>query len=132
MARKEVEIKIEDGRDAGKVFKITEMPAVPMDKWVTRALILLGKSDKGIGALAGTSFESILKALSAADYDETEKLLNELLACCSFLKDGVSVPMKGDMIDSVIEEWTTIMRLRVEALKVNLGFLEQDVESTSK
>lgn len=132
MARKEIEIKIEDGRDAGKTFKITEMPAVQMDKWVTRALLLLGKSGKGIGALTNMSVEEILESLSDCNYESTEKLLEELLACCSFLKDGVRVPMKGDMIDSVIEEWTTIFRLRIESLKVNLGFLEQDVESTSK
>lgn len=132
MARKEVEIKIEDGRDAGKTFRIVEMGAIQADKWVTKALLLLGKSEFNIGVLNHMSFEEILKALSKCDYEQVEKLLNELLACCSFNKDGVSVPMKGDMVDSVIEEWTTVMRLRIEALKVNLGFLEQDVESTSK
>ena len=132
MARKEVEIKIEDGRDANKVFKITEMPAVPMDKWATRALLLLGKAGMNIGVLNTMSINDILTALSKSDYDATEKLLDEMLSCCSFIKDGVSVPMKGDMIDSVIEEWTTIFRLRIEAIKLNLGFLEQDVESTSE
>ena len=132
MARKEVEIKIEDGRDAGKTFRIVEMGSVQADKWVTRALLLLGKSGKGIGALTQMSVDEIVESLSSCSYEETEKLLDELLACCSFIKDGASVTMKGDMIESVIEEWTTIFRLRIEALKVNLGFLEQDVESTSK
>lgn len=132
MARKEIEIKIEDGRDAGKTFRITEMGAVQADKWVTKALLLLGKSGMGIGALTQMSYDDVIKSLSECNYEETEKLLDELLPCCSFLKDGVSVPMKGDMVDSVIEEWTTIFRLRIEVLKVILGFLEQDVESTSK
>ena len=132
MARKETEIKIEDGRDAGKVFKITEMPAVQMDKWATRALLLMGKSGTGIGMLAAMNLEDILEALSKASYEETEKLLDELLACASFMKDGVSVPMKGEMVNSVVEEWTTIFRLRIEALKLNLGFLELGGESTSE
>jgi len=132
MARKEVEIKIEDGRDAGKVFKITELPAVQMEKWATRALLLLGKSGMGIGVFTKMKFEDILESLSKADYNETEKLLDTMLECCSFEKDGVSVVMKGTMTDSVIEEWTTIFRLRIEAIKLNLGFLELDAESASK
>lgn len=132
MARKETEIKIEDGRDAGKVFKITEMPAVPMDKWATKALLLLGKAGMNIGVLNTMDLNDILQALSKASYEETESLLDEMLACCSFQKDGVSVIMKGAMVDSVIEEWTTIFRLRIEAIKLNLGFLEEDAESASK
>lgn len=132
MARKEIELKIEDGRDAGKVFKITELPAVQMDKWTTRALLLLGKSGMNIGALSRMTVPDILAALSKADYDETEKLLEVMLESCSFEKDGVSVSMKGAMVDSVIEEWTTIFKLRVEAIKLNLGFLEPDAESASK
>lgn len=132
MARKEVEIKIEDGRDAGKVFKITEMPAIQIDKWATKALLLLGKAGMNISVLNSMNVEDIITALSKADYDETEKLLSEMLACCSFQKDGVSVIMKESMVDSVIEEWTTVFRLRIEAIKLNLGFLEQDVESTSE
>ena len=132
MARKEVEIKIEDGRDAGKVFKITEMPAIQIDKWATKALLLLGKAGMNISVLNSMNVEDIITAISKADYDETEKLLSEMLACCSFQKDGVSVIMKESMVDSVIEEWTTVFRLRIEAIKLNLGFLEQDVESTSE
>ena len=132
MARKEVEIKIEDGRDAGKVFNVKEMPAMQMDKWVTRALLVLGKAGMNISVLNAMDIEKILSALSKADYEETESLLKEMLECCSFQKDGVSVVMKESMVDSVIEDWTTVFRLRVEAIKLNLGFLEQDVESTSK
>ena len=42
MARKEIEITIKDGRDAGKVFKITEMGAVQSDRWATKVVSLLG------------------------------------------------------------------------------------------
>lgn len=38
---KSVEITVEEGRDKGKKFKITEMPAVKMDKWATKALLIL-------------------------------------------------------------------------------------------
>ena len=130
--RKEIEIKIEAGRDAGKVFKIEEMPAVQMDRWVTRALCMLGRSGSGISAIGGSTMEELLQAFSKLDFKDSEPLLNELLACCSFKKDGTLVKMEGSMVDSVIEDWTTIFKLRIEALKLNLGFLEEGGDLTSK
>jgi len=130
--RKEIEIKIEAGRDAGKVFKIEEMPAVQMDRWVTRALCMLGRSGSGLSAIGGSTMEELLQAFSKLDFKDSEPLLNELLACCSFKKDGTLVKMEGSMVDSVIEDWTTIFKLRIEALKLNLGFLEEGGDLTSK
>lgn len=130
--RKEVEIKIEAGRDAGKVFKVEEMPAVQMDRWVTRALCMLGRSGSGLSAIGGSTMEELLQAFSKLDFKDSEPLLDELLACCSFKKDGTLVKMSGSMIDSVIEDWTTIFKLRIEALKLNLGFLEEGGDLTSK
>lgn len=130
--RKEIEIKIEEGRDAGKVFKVEEMPAVQMDRWVTRALCMLGRSGSGLSAISGMTMESLLQAFSKLDFKDSEPLLDELLACCSFKKDGSLVRMGGSMTDSVIEDWTTIFKLRIEALKLNLGFLEQGGDLTSK
>lgn len=132
MARKEIEIKIEEGRDAGKTFKITEMSALQADKWVTKALCLLGKSKFDISSLGSMSMPEILTAMSGLNFEETEPLLNQLLECASFKKDGVDVPMKGSMVDSVVEDWATLFRLKVESLKLILGFLEQGGESTSE
>lgn len=130
--RKQVEIKIDAGRDAGKVFKVEEMPAVQMDRWVTRALCMLGRSGSGLSAIGGMTMEDLLAAFSKLDLKDSEPLLDELLGCCSFMKDGVLVKMTGAMVDSVIEEWTTIFKLRIEALKLNLGFLEEGGDLTSK
>ena len=130
--RKQVEIKIDAGRDAGKVFKVEEMPAVQMDRWVTRALCMLGRSGSGLSAIGGMTMEDLLAAFSKLDLKDSEPLLDELLGCCSFMKDGVLVKMTGSMVDSVIEEWTTIFKLRIEALKLNLGFLEEGGDLTSK
>lgn len=124
--RKEIEIKIEQGRDANKVFKIKEMSASQMDRWAIKALILLGKGGNGGIAKLGTmGFKEILEAFGNAEYEKAEPLLQELLECCSFEKDGSSVVLKKDFIDGVVEDWTTLMRLKIEALKLNLGFLEQ-------
>lgn len=130
--RKEIEITIEEGRDAGKTFKIVEMSAVQMDRWATRALCLVGKSGSNIVELFGMGADGMLKVLGSLGYESSEPLLNELLECCSFKKDDTFVPMKGSMVESVIEDWTTIFRLRMEALSLNLGFLEIGDESKSK
>ncbi|MBO7712483.1 MAG: hypothetical protein J6S85_02870 [Methanobrevibacter sp.] len=130
--RKEVEIKIEAGRDAGKVFKVEEMPAVQMDRWITRALCMLGRSGSGLSMIGGMTMEDLLSAFSKLDFKDSEPLLDELLSCCSFKKDGTLVKMTGSMVDSVVEDWTTIFKLRIEALKLNLGFLEEGGDLTSK
>lgn len=130
--RKEKEIKIEEGRDAGKVFKITEMPAFQMDRWATRALLVLGKAKKGgILTIGSMSTEDLLSSLSGVCYDDAEPLLQELLECCAFVKNGQSIVLTKDMIDGIIEDWTTLFKLRMEALNLCTGFLEQgDGENT--
>lgn len=132
MARKEKEITIEEGRDAGKTFKITEMGAVQANKWIIRALGVFGKSGTDFNYIRSMDMESLLQEFVKTNYAETEPLLDELLSCVSFVKDGVSVAMKGNMIDSVIEDWGTIFRLQLESLMLNIGFLEQGGESTSE
>jgi len=130
--RKEIEITIEQGRDAGKTFKITEMGSVQMDRWATKALCLFGRSNQDLRAIAKMGVLEIIKAFSSVPYEEAQPLLDELLACASFKKDGVYVAMKGSMIDGVVEDFTTLFRLRVEALKIHFGFLGQGGESGSK
>ena len=45
MARKVEYITIDqEGRDQGKTFKITEMPALKAEKWATRAFLALAAS----------------------------------------------------------------------------------------
>lgn len=130
--RKEIEITIEKGRDAGKTFKITEMGAVQMDRWAVKALCLFGRSGQGLGTLANMGFVEIINAFSKVNYDDAQPLLDELLACASFKKDGVYVAMKGSMIEGVVEDFTTLFRLRVEALKLHFGFLGDGGESKSE
>lgn len=130
--RKEKEITITEGRDAGKTFKITEMSATQADRWATKALCLVGKSGCSIIDLFNKiSTGGILNVLGDLGYDGAEPLMEELLNCCSFKKDGVDVQMKGAMVDSVIEDWTTIFKLRKEALDLTINFLEQGGESKS-
>lgn len=129
--RKEIEIKIEEGRDAGKVFVVKEMPATQMDAWLTRAIGILG-SDKSLVDVLGLTMSELMLHLSKNNYEEAKILFDELLSCCSFKQDNNLVPMKKDMVDSVVEDWTTLARLKNESFALNLGFFGEGGESTSK
>ena len=122
--RKEVEITIEEGRDKGKTFKITEMSATQADSWALRALCLLGKSGITLEKLGSLDMDAIFQLLGNLGYEFSKPLIDELLECASFKKDGVYVPMKGAMIDSVVEDVSTLFRLKMEALTLTLGFLD--------
>ena len=108
------------------------MSAVQADRWATRALCLFGKGGVTIEQLGSLDVNAILKVLGELGYDLSEPLLDELLECASFKKDGVYVPMKGAMIDSVVEDFKTLFRLKMEALTLTLGFLDSGEELKSK
>lgn len=129
MARKQIDITIEDGRDKGKVFKIEEMSAVQMDKWVMKALGLLGRDGADISLIGNMTLQDMLASISKSPVDDVQPLFDELLACCYFKDENREVQLKGNIIDSIVEDWTTLTQLKVEALKLNLGFLEQGGES---
>ena len=129
---KEVEFTMDEGRDAGKTFKIKEMPAYQMDKWVTRLLGCFAKENITIGDVVDMSFVELTNNIYKIDSEEEKnKLFDELLASCYLKKEGVEIAMKGNNIDSFVEEWQTLFRLKEEAIKLNLGFFAGGVESTS-
>lgn len=132
MARKEIEITIEEGRDAGKTFKITEMPATQADKWVTKVIGLVGRNGMNAVDISNMSFQELAISLIKSKPEESEPLFDELLGCCSYVKEGASVSMRGQMADSVIEDWSTLFKLKNEALKLIFGFFEEGGELTSK
>lgn len=130
---KEIEFTVDAGRDAGKTFKITELPAVQMDKWLTRLLGCFANQGLTIYDIQEMTFAQMCASIYKIDSDEEkERLFDELLASCSLKKEGVDIVMKGNNINGFVEEWRTLFRLREEALKLNLGFFENGEESTSK
>jgi hypothetical protein len=117
-------------RDNGKVFEITEMPADAAERWCLRARILLAEatnqpmpeaSDSGeAAALAamGIQFNNlrIWRALSSPDLDEVWNYIQYRH------KAGQPALPITTGENSVIEEIDTRLRLRSEALMLNLGF----------
>ena len=129
---REVEFTMDEGRDAGKTFKIKEMPAYQMDKWVTRLLGCLARQELSVADFVEMSFAQLANCMYKIESDdEKNKLFDELLGCCYLMKEGIEIAMKGNNINSFIEEWQTLFRLKEEAIKLNLGFFSGGEESTS-
>ena len=138
MSRKTVTITIEEkNRDHGKKFKITEMSAVALDKWASKALLALANSsadlplDDAIGIqgwakLVDKSF--LFKIFSQLKYELARPLYDELLSCCAYI-DGVTATGRELSIsnaDEIIEELSTLFKLRWEVLKLSFDFLDQE------
>ncbi|MDR2077024.1 MAG: hypothetical protein LBP61_08890 [Desulfovibrio sp.] len=128
MARKETIVTLQD-RDRELSFKIREMPATRLESWIIRALLLIAGSGKGVPE--GTDIraagyflaEKGLAALGSLDFDQARPLLDDLLGCCSLVIDKLEKRLTPEIADDHIEDVRTIFALRLEALKLNLGFL---------
>lgn len=136
MARRTVELTIED-RGNPLHFIIREMPATKLEAWIIRALLLIVGADievpngsdlKSAGAFLA---ERGVTSLGSVDYDKAAPLLDELLGCCSRRLDKVEERCTPDTVDGYIEDVSTLFKLRMEAAKLNLGFLAAEVERLS-
>jgi hypothetical protein len=136
MARKESIITIQD-RDQELTFKIREMAATKLESWIIRALLLVagsgaqvpdGSDIKKAGAFLA---EKGLTALGNIDFEKAQPLLDELLGCCSRVVERVEERCTPESVDNYILDVTTLFRLRMEAIKLNLGFLGPEVERLS-
>jgi len=139
MARKTKAVQITaEGRDKGKTFWLTEMGAVPAEKWADRALLAFAKSGRNempediqAGGAAGLMAIGI-RAITTVDFADAEPLMDEMLSCVLFVPDPqktdqmtkqpITRPViwEGDAAD--IEEVGTILKLRSEVIELHLGF----------
>jgi len=135
MPRRTTEVTIPDeGRDQGKIFIITEMPARKAEKWANRALVLLSK---GAGATIAREIDENsgwagvaavgLGAIGSLDWKDAEPLLDEMLECVQ-IRTGPSV-VRPLVADDDVEEIATLVRLRKAALELHAGFSLADVLS---
>ncbi|WP_369608220.1 hypothetical protein [Snodgrassella alvi] len=127
MARKTKDITIESGRDAGKSFRITEMPILQADKWAQRAIFAIARAgvDTGSINMNGGMLEMARLALDVVGKIDPEvggDLLDELLSCVQIIPTG-GVP-RSLVMDSDIEDIKTLFVLRKEVLALHIDFLK--------
>lgn len=129
MARRTVDVTISaEGRDKGKVFRITELPADEAEEWAMRAILALANNGVDIPeevmanpSLAGIAFVGT-KALGRINANEAIPLLKTMMSCVTVVTDvGVARSLvEGPGAD--IEEIQTRLFLRAEVISLHLGF----------
>ena len=126
----------EEGRDQGKVFVLTEMPASRAESWAMRALLALmaggvevpeGFERMGMAAMA----EVGIKALAGLKWEVAEQLLAEMRSSVQIMPDSSKPHIVRNLIEEDIEEITTRITLRAEVWKLHTGFLKAVVHSIS-
>jgi hypothetical protein len=118
------------GRDSGKQFFITEMPAAQSEDWGFRAGLLLvnagvniPKNAQKLGMMAVLS-ASISNIAGNLDWYALKPLLDELMGCVKIIPDPKNSTVMRDLIGDDIEEPLTRAKLKKEALMLHLDFFK--------
>lgn len=138
MARKVMKYTIQSdgGRDAGKAFLLTEMPARAGHAWATRALFAVMNSgieiDDGLlqSGFAGLAAVGI-KALSRVPFEVAQPLLHDLLSCVEIMPNADRPEVVRRLIDDDTEEIKTLFALQKEVLSLHMDFFTAAAQSTS-
>jgi len=153
MARKEKIFTVTaNGRDKGKQFKITEMSARSGEEWafkvasalistgiqvpdhITKSLVAMSAEKPGgpdeaaqemHDSIMGSGMVALAKfgitALAKVPFEYSKPLMDQLLTCVEYVATAnVSIPLD----ESHIEEPSTYFRLKVEAFKLHVAFLQ--------
>lgn len=128
----EVKIELDDGVDfEGKArklkFVIRKMGAFSAEAWMIRAGLLLGA--EVVQLQNKRDFGDLLAALCKVKYEDAKPLLDELLDCCLIEVEGVRKNVTPAL--HMVQLPTTLIRLRMEALKANFFFLQDAAKSSS-
>lgn len=116
-----------EGRDKGKSFLITEMPADQAERWAMRALLGMMRSgvqlpDEALSAGMAAISSYGLQMLAGLPEELFLSLMDEMMACVQYVQPigGTRPLMEGEGAD--IEELSTRITLRRAVLELHLGF----------
>lgn len=128
MARKTQTITITaEGRDKGKVFFVTEMPASQAEKWAGRAFLAMAKSGVQIPdhiqqmGLAGIATVG-LKAFGGIEWGMAEPLIDEMFDCVKFIPNPSKPSVIRGLVEDDTEEVSTRLKLRADIFELHTGF----------
>lgn len=117
----------DDGRDKGKVFVLTELPASRAEEWATRAIFALmnsgaelpdGFERSGMAGMAQVGF----KALGQLPWEIAKPLLAEMFECVQIMPTPSRPDMLRGLLEDDIEEIMTRVKLRAEVFKLHVDF----------
>ncbi len=130
MARKEEFVTIVDeGRDKGKVFKLTEQSAIDIDRWANRATHAIVRAG---GALPDEILKmGIIGVLSVGyhrlqniPWSDLEPLLDDLLKCVQIVPTPSQPNVVRKLFPDDIEEVQTLRYLREQVFILHTGFIK--------
>jgi hypothetical protein len=130
MARKEITVTIVDeGRDKGKVFKLTEQSAIDIDKWANRAThsivraggVLPDEIQKmGIIGILVVGFNRLMHI----PWADLEPLLDDLKKCVEIVPTPNQPNVVRKLFPNDIEEVQTLRTLREQVFVLHVGFIK--------
>ena len=132
------DVAIEEGRDAGKVFRVTELDAYSAEKWIARLVFAAGRSNAplsdqaaagGIGGLLRLDPIAILQIIAGIPWELAEPLWDQMFSCVSRVVPAA--PLGRVLVADDIEEFGTRFQLRKIWLEVQFGFYLGGGPSTS-
>ncbi len=128
----------EEGRDKGKVFVVTEMPAWIAEKWSYRLLLALARAGVDVKQIEGTGVAGLaaagIMAMPMLDFRDAEPLLDEMMDYIKIKPDprtdhtrALVRHEEGDGDD--VEEVPTFIKLRGEFLELHTRFFGKGTSS---
>lgn len=129
MARRTADVTITaEGRDKGKTFRITELPADEAEEWAMRTILALANNGVDIPeevmanpSLAGLAFVGT-KALGRINANEAIPLLKTMMSCVTVVPEVGIARSIVEGAGADIEEIQTRLFLRAEVISLHLGF----------
>ena len=133
---REKTVTIED-RGNPLTFRIREMPAVQLESWTMRAVLVLAgagsdvPADGGVEGAAAYLAKHGLSALGRIDFDKAKPLLDEMLGCASRVVDRIEERVTPETADAYISDFRTLLKLRKECLALNFDFFSAGAPSAT-
>jgi hypothetical protein len=120
----------DEGRDKGKVFKLTELSSRAAERWANRVLFSLMNAGvevpENLRAMGVSGLVSVgIKALGSIPFHIAEPLLDEMMQCVELApnpSDRNILRPYSSFVESDIEEIATIYKLRKEVVGLHTDF----------
>lgn len=122
-------VKIDrEGRDNGKAFLITEMsPMSQLDWGASAALIMVnagvtlpdGAGEMGFAGLFGVDMSNLRNSIK---WEELKPLVDDLMGCVKCVPNPSDPDTSRMVIDSDIEEVSTLLTLQSEVFRLHVNF----------
>lgn len=124
------------GRDQGKLFQITEMPALQAEKWAWRAFLAMARSgveiDDEVASQGMIGIAALgLRALTRVNAEDLIPLLDEMMTCVRVVPDPQRPEVVRGLVPDDVEEITTLIQIRTEVFKLHAGFILGGVRSAA-